>query len=158
MRAAHSLKGAARIVGLASASSVAHAMEDCFVAAQRGALTLAAARRSTCCCGADLLTRIAHTPEAELGEWSDGRRLEIDVFLAALRDTVAAARLAGAPAVPAPATHAAFPLRLRKPRPRRCRSQQRSRARPTHRPGRPSRPASRTARSATACSASRPRT
>ena len=33
MRAAHSLKGAARIVDLADAVRVAHAMEDCFVAA-----------------------------------------------------------------------------------------------------------------------------
>ncbi|MFN5756959.1 MAG: Hpt domain-containing protein, partial [Planctomycetia bacterium] len=31
MRAAHSLKGAARIVGLDPAVRVAHAMEDCFV-------------------------------------------------------------------------------------------------------------------------------
>ena len=40
MRAAHSLKGAARIVGLDPAVRVAHAMEDCFVAAQKGKLTL----------------------------------------------------------------------------------------------------------------------
>ena len=36
MRAAHSLKGAARIVGLDAAVRVAHAMEDGFVAAQKG--------------------------------------------------------------------------------------------------------------------------
>ena len=36
MRAAHSLKGAARIVGLGVGVRVAHAMEDCFVAAQVG--------------------------------------------------------------------------------------------------------------------------
>ena len=40
MRAAHSLKGAARIVNLAVGVRVAHAMEECFVAAQKGALTL----------------------------------------------------------------------------------------------------------------------
>ena len=40
MRAAHSLKGAARIVGLDAAVRVAHGMEDCFVAAQEGKLTL----------------------------------------------------------------------------------------------------------------------
>jgi two-component system sensor histidine kinase and response regulator WspE len=40
MRAAHSLKGAARIIGFEQGVKVAHAMEDCFVAAQRGALTL----------------------------------------------------------------------------------------------------------------------
>ncbi len=36
MRAAHSLKGAARIVGVNAAVRVAHAMEDCLVAAQHG--------------------------------------------------------------------------------------------------------------------------
>ena len=55
MRAAHSLKGAARIVGLAVGVRVAHAMEDCFVAAQQGQLTLRtgahrpAARRPPIC-------------------------------------------------------------------------------------------------------------
>ena len=38
MRAAHSLKGAARIVQLGAAERVAHVMEDCFVAAQEGRL------------------------------------------------------------------------------------------------------------------------
>ena len=36
MRAAHSLKGGARIINLADAVLVSHAMEDCFVAAQEG--------------------------------------------------------------------------------------------------------------------------
>ena len=38
MRAAHSFKGAARIVNLQSAVRVAHAMEDCFALAQQGKL------------------------------------------------------------------------------------------------------------------------
>ena len=40
MRSAHSMKGAARIVGLDLAVKVAHAMEDCFVAAQTGQVKL----------------------------------------------------------------------------------------------------------------------
>src|SRR5215813_1957358 len=40
MRAAHSLKGAARIVDVQLVVKVAHAMEDCFVAAQQGKLQL----------------------------------------------------------------------------------------------------------------------
>ena len=40
MRAAHSLKGASRIVGLDSGVQVAHAMEDLLVAAQEGLLRL----------------------------------------------------------------------------------------------------------------------
>src|SRR5262245_31918631 len=40
MRAAHSIKGAARIVGLDQAVSLAHVIEDCFVAAREGQITL----------------------------------------------------------------------------------------------------------------------
>lgn len=40
MRAAHSLKGAARIIGLDSFSQLAHLLEDCFVAAQKGNVIL----------------------------------------------------------------------------------------------------------------------
>src|SRR5947199_10588808 len=40
MRAAHSIKGAARVVGVDAAVPVAHAMEDCFLAAQKGAITI----------------------------------------------------------------------------------------------------------------------
>src|ERR1700693_4109502 len=42
MRAAHSLKGAARIVGRKAAVRIAHAMEDCFVAVQEKKQTLSA--------------------------------------------------------------------------------------------------------------------
>jgi two-component system sensor histidine kinase and response regulator WspE len=45
MRAAHSLKGAARIVGIDAGVSVAHVMEDCLVAAQEGRLLLRRAYR-----------------------------------------------------------------------------------------------------------------
>lgn len=41
MRAAHSLKGAARIVNLSTVEKLAHALEDCFEAARRGTLRLA---------------------------------------------------------------------------------------------------------------------
>jgi len=55
MRATHSLKGAARIVGLPRAVEVASAMEDCFVAAQQGHLRIDAARIDTLLGGIDLL-------------------------------------------------------------------------------------------------------
>ena len=42
MRAAHSLKGAARIVGVEAGVSVSHVMEDCLVSAQEGRLLLQA--------------------------------------------------------------------------------------------------------------------
>ncbi len=55
MRATHSLKGAARIVGLPEAVDVASAMEDCFVAAQQGLLTVDAGRIDALLVGIDLL-------------------------------------------------------------------------------------------------------
>ena len=84
MRVAHSLKGAARVFGLTAGVRVAHAMEDCFVAAQQGRVVLGQTAIDVALNGVDLLTRIATTPEEQFGEWEDGRRPEVDAFLAAL--------------------------------------------------------------------------
>src|SRR5438309_10953201 len=59
MRAAHSIKGAARVVGVDPAVSVAHVMEDCFVAAQKGALSLSPADVDVLLRGVDLLGKIS---------------------------------------------------------------------------------------------------
>jgi two-component system sensor histidine kinase and response regulator WspE len=61
MRAAHSLKGAARIVDLADGVRVAHAMEDCFVAAQHGRLVLGRDHIDILLSATDLMARIAGT-------------------------------------------------------------------------------------------------
>ena len=84
MRAAHSLKGAARIVGLSVGASVAHAMEDCFVAVQQGRIKLHQRQTDLLLQGVDLLLRIAKTPEAEAARWVAEGKAEIDAFLAAL--------------------------------------------------------------------------
>lgn len=84
MRAAHSLKGAARIVDLHPAVRIAHAMEDCLVEAREGRLRLQAADIDALLMGADLLQRVA-TPGVELGS-------EIDELVK---------RLSNAPALPA---------------------------------------------------------
>jgi len=67
MRAAHSLKGAARIVGVDAGVSVAHVMEDCLVAAQEGRLLLRAEHIDALLRGTDLLMHIA-TPGDPNGE------------------------------------------------------------------------------------------
>ncbi len=59
MRAAHSLKGAARIVGVDAGVSVAHVMEDCLVGAQEGRLFLRPEHIDALLQGTDLLMRIA---------------------------------------------------------------------------------------------------
>ena len=90
MRAAHSLKGAARIVDLHPAVRIAHAMEDCLVEAKEGRLRLQPAHIDALLLGADLLQRVA-TPGAELGG-------EIDELVARLSG--AAHAPPAAPAVP----------------------------------------------------------
>ncbi|WP_166360039.1 hybrid sensor histidine kinase/response regulator [Pseudomonas akapageensis] len=78
MRAAHSLKGAARIVGVEAGVSVAHVMEDCLVSAQEGRLYLLPEHIDALLQGTDLLMRIA-TP----GDTSSGPN-EIAAYLARL--------------------------------------------------------------------------
>jgi two-component system sensor histidine kinase and response regulator WspE len=84
MRAAHSIKGAASIVGLTVGVRVAHAMEDCFVAAQQGRMTLRRAQIDVLLGGTDLLMRISKTPEADLGLWADQQSSDVEQCLSAL--------------------------------------------------------------------------
>jgi two-component system, chemotaxis family, sensor histidine kinase and response regulator WspE len=84
MRAAHSLKGAARIVGLDVGVKVTHAMEDCFVAAQMSTIKLRQRHIDVLLRGVDLLTRIADTAESEVSVWAGEKQAEIVEFLAAL--------------------------------------------------------------------------
>jgi two-component system sensor histidine kinase and response regulator WspE len=71
MRAAHSLKGAARIVDLPAGVSVAHAMEDCFVAAQEGRIVLHHPQIDRLLASTDLLTRIALASDIDQSEVDD---------------------------------------------------------------------------------------
>ncbi|POA20548.1 hybrid sensor histidine kinase/response regulator [Pseudomonas sp. FW300-N1A1] len=67
MRAAHSLKGAARIVGVDAGVSVSHVMEDCLVSAQEGRLFLRPEHIDALLQGTDLLMRIATPGSANIG-------------------------------------------------------------------------------------------
>ena len=84
MRGAHSLKGAARIVRRDSAVRVAHAMEDCIVAAQRDGGRLFRGRIDELLRGVDLLCRIATVAEEELHDWDSKHWPEIDALVRAL--------------------------------------------------------------------------
>ena len=68
MRASHSIKGAARIVNLPNAVVLAHAMEDCFIAAQKG-FTLKRPHFDLLLKGADHLARIALLDEGKISDW-----------------------------------------------------------------------------------------
>ncbi|MGI9177708.1 MAG: hybrid sensor histidine kinase/response regulator [Pirellulales bacterium] len=64
MRAAHSLKGAARIVGLDPAVRVAHALEDVFVAAGKGLFRVQPRHADRLLAGIDFLAAIAKDNDA----------------------------------------------------------------------------------------------
>ncbi|MCU7247570.1 hybrid sensor histidine kinase/response regulator [Pseudomonas koreensis] len=93
MRAAHSLKGAARIVGIDSGVSVAHVMEDCLVSAQEGRLFLRPEHIDALLQGTDLLMRIA-TPA------NGPQAADIEAYVALMGGLLDPAGASGAPAVP----------------------------------------------------------
>ncbi len=84
MRAAHSLKGAARIVGLEAVVSVTHALEDCFVAARQGRLTPRKPQIDLLLDGVDLITRLAASGEAELARPTEPGSPAVEQFLSTL--------------------------------------------------------------------------
>ncbi|MET3551621.1 hybrid sensor histidine kinase/response regulator [Burkholderia sp. 567] len=91
MRAAHSLKGAARIVGVPLGVEIAGRMEECFVAAQAGTIALTATHVDVLLAGVDLLVRVADPQAPPVSS------AEIDAFALALTGAD------GAHAMPAPA-------------------------------------------------------
>ncbi|RYE34381.1 MAG: hybrid sensor histidine kinase/response regulator [Hyphomicrobiales bacterium] len=81
MRAAHSLKGAARIIDLAPAVQVAHEMEECLVAAQHGSIRLNRRHIDMLLEGIDLLAAIAAGSDAP----EVATKARVDTFAKALR-------------------------------------------------------------------------
>jgi two-component system, chemotaxis family, sensor histidine kinase and response regulator WspE len=86
MRAAHSVKGAARIVGLDEAVGVAHAMEDSFVAAQNQALTLGSEQIDVLLHGVDFLRSLSQLNDRDLPDWLEKN----DLAIAAIRSSISA--------------------------------------------------------------------
>ncbi|WP_373560025.1 Hpt domain-containing protein, partial [Pseudomonas aeruginosa] len=95
MRAAHSLKGAARIVGLDAGVRVAHVMEDCLVEAQDGRLLLQSEHIDALLQGCDLLLRIGTPPAGDAGwaEGAGGRGADTQQQVAALEQRIDMFRL-----------------------------------------------------------------
>lgn len=69
MRAAHSIKGSARILALESVVNLAHVMEDCFVAAQNKTLILDSDQVDVLLQGVDLLQHISQVSNEDLPQW-----------------------------------------------------------------------------------------
>ncbi len=102
MRAAHSLKGAARIVGLDAAVRVAHALEDQFVAAQRGELTILGPLVDVLLKAVDLLSEISGVSEPQIAIWQAANEARIAATVEALEGLGTKALVAAAPESPAP--------------------------------------------------------
>ncbi|MBD1808091.1 hybrid sensor histidine kinase/response regulator [Microcoleus sp. FACHB-SPT15] len=85
MRAAHSIKGAARIVQVEPAVKVAHVMEDCFVAAQQGSIALSSDQIDSLLQGVDLLLRIAQVPDTDSENWLSAQQAEVEIVVAVIQ-------------------------------------------------------------------------
>jgi len=86
MRAAHSIKGAARIVGLDAIVNLTHVVEDRFVAAQRGR-ALDSADIDRMLTATDWLAQLQAVPEAETAAWFQANAPAIEAFTATFAAT-----------------------------------------------------------------------
>ena len=109
MRAAHSIKGAARIVGLDVIVSLAHVMEECFLAAQSGREKLTPARVDQLLMGVDVLSEVRGLEEADLPAWTTSKADHIAALVAQLKAPPPAAGGASTPSTPAPPAAAPEP-------------------------------------------------
>ncbi len=92
MRAAHSIKGAARIVGLDAAVQLAHVMEDCFVAAQNKTIILRADQIDVLLRGVDLLQSLSQVSDTLVPSNLAENEAEIEL----IRGAIAAMQTPGA--------------------------------------------------------------
>lgn len=115
MRAAHSLKGAARIVGLDAIVNLTHVVEDRFVAAQQGH-ALDAAEVDRMLTATDWLARLQAVPEGETAAWLEMNAPAIEAFTAAFAEP-AAPQAGHDPAAQAAQSAQAQPPAAREPEP-----------------------------------------
>ena len=103
MRAAHSIKGAARVIGLDIAVRLAHGLEDVLVAMQKGREAISSSRIDQLLRGADLLASLARVSEAEVAQWTATNSSAVDQLAAELMvPPPAAVQIAPAAAPTAP--------------------------------------------------------
>jgi two-component system sensor histidine kinase and response regulator WspE len=103
MRAAHSIKGAARIVGLDVVVTLAHVMEECFLAAKSGKEALTPGRVDQLLRGVDVLAEIRAISEADLATWTASQAARIDALVTELKSAVPQGGAVAAVSVAAPA-------------------------------------------------------
>jgi two-component system, chemotaxis family, sensor histidine kinase and response regulator WspE len=103
MRAAHSIKGAGRILGLAQVVTLAHAMEDVFVAAQEGRLAILPELVDLLLQAVDVFKRLAAQPPATIPAWLQEQEATMGSMTDTLRAVLAAPQAATAVALQTPA-------------------------------------------------------
>lgn len=89
MRAAHSIKGAARIVGVEPAVQLSHALEEVFVAAQRGETRIVPADIDVLLRATDVLAELAQLTGDDAGGWSAKHEATIGQLTKDLRNLLA---------------------------------------------------------------------
>ncbi|MBA4395839.1 MAG: hybrid sensor histidine kinase/response regulator [Syntrophus sp. (in: bacteria)] len=104
MRAAHSIKGAARIVGLPAAVTLAHAMEDILSAAQHDKIRLASGHIDLLLKGNDIFHALAQIETAFIPQALHDRRRPIEDLAQALRNSLTAGFPPPAAGVKSPAS------------------------------------------------------
>jgi two-component system sensor histidine kinase and response regulator WspE len=90
MRAAHSIKGAARIVGLDVVVTLAHAMEDVLSAAQHGKLNLISDYIDMLLQGNDVFLHLATVEIAVIPDWLAGESESINALSQSIRGILTA--------------------------------------------------------------------
>ena len=113
MRAAHSVKGAARIINLDGAIGLAHSMEECLVRIQKGTEIPTASRIDELLRGSDILRSLAdHKSEDEARAWLEQEAGPISALAEGLnlppKTGVSAAVVVAPAATPAPAATTPF--------------------------------------------------
>jgi two-component system sensor histidine kinase and response regulator WspE len=105
MRSAHSIKGAARVVGLEIVIKLAHLLEDCFVAAQQGKIILVSEHIDILLHSADMLTTIAQLVKSGNYQQLTQLHQETETLTAALNSILSGtiALPTAPPSVPTPA-------------------------------------------------------
>ena len=81
MRASHSLKGAARMVGVDAVVNIAHVMEDCFVSAQKNELLISKEHIDHLLKSVDLIDFIVKINEESQPKWYEDNHKEVDTVV-----------------------------------------------------------------------------
>lgn len=84
MRAAHSIKGAARMVNVEPVVRISHEMEDCFVALQNQKISLDKKSVDYLLAGVDFIAQIGKLKDEEIDSWEVDKQDEIEKIVTAI--------------------------------------------------------------------------